>query len=117
MHKWVRQVEIGTSHRLDATSDESAAEHLRFAPATPRCPLGHANIAVTLGIYGEVFDTENPSAPPGVNTALDVGDDADPDAHLVDSRVEARLRQPLENAGAQQSDQVLTTTRTTRYDS
>jgi hypothetical protein len=36
-----------------------------------------------------------------VNTALDVGDDADPDAHLFDSRVEARLRRPLENAGAQ----------------
>jgi integrase len=40
--------------------------------------LGHANIAVTLGIYSEVFDTEITSALTRVNTALDAGDDADP---------------------------------------
>jgi integrase len=38
--------------------------------------LGHANIAVTLGIYSEVFDTEITSALTRVNTALDGGDDA-----------------------------------------
>jgi integrase len=41
--------------------------------------LGHANIAVTLGIYSEVFDTEITSALTRVNTALDGGGDADPD--------------------------------------
>jgi integrase len=41
--------------------------------------LGHANIAVTLGIYSEVFDTEITSALTRVNTALDGGDDGDPD--------------------------------------
>ena len=40
--------------------------------------LGHANIAVTLGVYSEVFDTEITSALTRVNTALDAGDDADP---------------------------------------
>ena len=40
--------------------------------------LGHANIAVTLGIYSEVFDTEIASALTRVNTALDAGGDADP---------------------------------------
>ena len=40
--------------------------------------LGHANIAVTWGIYSEVFDTEIASALTRVNTALDADDDADP---------------------------------------
>jgi integrase len=35
--------------------------------------LGHANIAVTLGIYSEVFDTEIASALTRVNDALDQG--------------------------------------------
>jgi hypothetical protein len=38
--------------------------------------LGHANIAVALGVYSEVFDTEIATALAWINTAL--GGGADP---------------------------------------
>jgi integrase len=40
--------------------------------------LGHTNIAVTLGIYSEVFDTEITSALNRMNDALDASNDLDP---------------------------------------
>jgi integrase len=48
--------------------------------------LGHANIAITLGIYSEVFDTEVTSALTRVNTALDANEHPIPGAHPDDPR-------------------------------
>jgi integrase len=50
--------------------------------------LGHANIAVTLGVYSEVFDTEIATALGRINDALGGRPNSGPDEEASDRRDE-----------------------------